>query len=219
MFTKLLMFFVCLNLLPAADQASRQMARDYLKELIEIDTTDSHGDVTRAANAMARRLLDAGFPAGDVAVVGAAPNRGNVIARLRGTGKGKPVLFLAHLDVVEARRTDWSTDPFTLVEKDGYFYGRGTTDDKSGAALFAVAFAQLKLEGYRPQRDLILALTTGEESGDGNGVKWLLANSRSLIDAEYCINADAGGGQIRKGKRLAFAIQAAEKGYATFRIT
>ncbi len=215
----LLIFFACLNLLSAADSASRQMAREYLKELIEIDTTDAHGDVTRAANAAAQRLRDAGFPASDVTVIGSAPNRANVIARLHGTGKGRPVLFLAHLDVVEARRTDWSTDPFKLVERDGYFYGRGTTDDKGGAALFAAAFAQLKRENYRPQRDLILALTAGEESGDGNGVEWLLANRRALIDAEYCINADAGGGQSKDGKKIAYTIQASEKGYITFRMT
>ena len=216
---KLSVFFAFLSLLSAADQNSRQIAREYLKELVEIDTSDAHGDVTRAANAVARRLREAGYAADEIEVAGAAPNRANVLVRLRGIGKGKPILFLAHLDVVEARRTDWSTDPFTLVEKDGFFYGRGTSDDKGGAALLAAAFAQLKREGYRPERDLILALTAGEESGDGNGVAWLLANRRSQIDAEYCINADAGGGQIRQGKRIAYAIQAAEKGYATFRIT
>ena len=206
-------------LLPAAGPSDRQLARDCLRELIEINTTDSAGDNTRAAEAAARRLRAAGFAASDVEVVVPAPKKGNLVARLRGTGGGRPVLMIAHLDVVEARREDWSMDPFTLHEKDGYFYGRGTQDDKGEGALVLANFVRLKREGYVPARDLILALTADEEGGRGpNGVTWLLADRRPLIAAGFSINVDAGGGQLRNGKRVFYSIQAAEKGYATFRL-
>ena len=167
--------------------AHQQQAHDIFKQLIEINTTASSGSTTVAATAMAARLTQAGFPAADVQVIGPAGSRNyNLVARLRGTGGGsaKPILFLAHLDVVEARREDWSLDPFTFTEKDGFFYGRGTQDIKDGAAILVATFARLKQEGYRPNRDLIVALTAGEEGGmDYNGVQWLLANHRDLIDA------------------------------------
>ena len=205
-------------LLRGADPA-RELARECLKELVEINTTDSSGSVTRAAEAVARRLHAAGFDAGDAQVIEPAPGKGNLVARIRGTGSGRPILFIAHLDVVEARREDWTSDPFTLLEKDGWFYGRGTSDNKGDASLLVANFARLKREGFRPARDLILALTADEEGGRGpNGVEWLLDNRRPLIDAEFCVNVDSGGGQTRKGRRLLYSLQAAEKTYATFRV-
>ena len=156
-----------------------EMARSVLTEIISINTTDSEGDNTRAAEAMARRLRDAGFAEGDVHVVVPAAKKGNVVARLRGAGRGKPVLFIAHLDVVEAKRSDWTMDPFTLTEKDGYFYGRGTQDIKGDASLLVANFIRLKRENFKPNRDLILALTADEEGGRGpNGIRWLLENRR-----------------------------------------
>lgn len=197
----------------------QQLARSIFKELIEINTTDSVGDNTRAAEAMAARLRTAGFPAEDVQVLAPAPRKGNLVARLRGSGHARPVLLLAHLDVVEARREDWSFDPFTFREQDGYFYGRGTQDIKSEAALWVTNMIRLKREGFVPDRDLIVALTADEEGGAHNGVQWLLHNHRDLIDAAYCINADAGGGQISHGRRLMFSVQQAEKTYVSFRLT
>jgi acetylornithine deacetylase/succinyl-diaminopimelate desuccinylase-like protein len=197
----------------------RPLARDILRELVGINTTDPAGDNTRAAQAMADRLLAAGYPAQDVQVLGPAPRKGNLVARLRGSGNAKSILFLAHLDVVEARRDDWSFDPFTLLEKDGHFYGRGTHDNKGDAALLVANFIRLKREGYRPSRDLILALTADEETGSTtNGVDWLIKNKRALIDAEYCLNSDSGGGHLRQGKRVLLSVQAAEKGFLSLRL-
>ena len=192
----------------------QQLARDILAELIAINTTHEHGNTTPAAEAMARRLLAAGFPAQDVLVVGPATANRNLVARLRGTGARRPILLLAHLDVVEARREDWSLDPFTLTERDGYFYGRGTSDIKDMAALFVATLIRFKREGFVPDRDIILALTAGEESGgDYNGVQWLLANRRELIDAAYCINGDSGDPLAREGRRFARNVEASEKVY------
>src|SRR6266536_1939993 len=184
---------------PPLDDATRQLTRDIYKQLIEINTTDSTGNTTTAAEAMAARLKAAGFPAADIQVLGPAPRKGNLVARYRGTSARRPLLLLAHLDVVEAKREDWSFDPFTFLEKDGYFYGRGTSDDKAMAAQFVANVIRLKQEGFTPDRDLILALTADEEGGDFNGVDWLVKNHRDLIDAELAIN-EGGGGNIRKGK-------------------
>ena len=215
-----LLWALALALNLPAQEAPRDLARAVLKELIEIDTTDSVGDNTAAAEAVARRLRDSGFPTEDVEVVVPAPKKGNLVARLRGAGQGRPVLFLAHLDVVEARREDWTMDPFRLNEKDGYFYGRGTQDIKGDAALLVANFIRLKREGFRPERDLILALTADEEGGRGpNGVGWLLRNRRPLIDAAFCVNTDSGGGQAQGGKRVLYSVQAAEKGYLSFFLT
>jgi acetylornithine deacetylase/succinyl-diaminopimelate desuccinylase-like protein len=192
-------------------------ARDIFRELVEINTSDSIGDTTRAAEAMAARLRAAGLPAADVMVLGPAPRKGNLVARLRGSGAGKPLLLLAHLDVVEAKREDWSVDPFTFLEKDGYFYGRGTSDDKSMASQFVANIIRLREEKFVPDRDLILALTADEEGGDFNGVSWLLENHRPLIDAEFAIN-EGGGGLSKNGKYLTNELQAAEKVYQDFRL-
>lgn len=194
----------------------QQMAKDLLKELIEIDTTHSTGDATRAAKAMADRLIAAGFPAQDVKVLAPVPGKGNLVARYRGTQTGlRPLLLLAHIDVVEANPADWEVDPFTFTEKDGYYYGRGTTDDKDEAAIHIANLIRLKKEGYEPDRDIIVALTADEEGGPQNGVLWLTENHRDLIDAEYALN-EGGGGAIKDGRYMSNAVQASEKVYQTF---
>jgi acetylornithine deacetylase/succinyl-diaminopimelate desuccinylase-like protein len=195
-----------------------RLAHDIFKELIEINTTDTPaGSVTAAAEAMAARLLAAGFPAADVRVLGPDPRKHNLVARLRGSGARRPLLLLAHLDVVEARREDWTTDPFAFVERDGFYYGRGTTDDKGMAAQFVANLIRLKREQAVLDRDLILALTADEEGGQFNGVEWLLTHHRPLIDAEFAIN-EGGGGNMRKGRYLTNEVQASEKVYQDFRL-
>ena len=200
-----------------APSADRALARDILRELIEINTTDSLGNTPRAARAMARRLVAAGFPAADVRVlIGPDAKHGNLVARYRGTGTGgRPIIGFAHLDVVPARRADWSVDPFTFLEKDGYFYGRGSSDDKVGDAILVADFIRLKRAGFKPQRDLIILLT-GDEETDGSCIAWLVSQHRDLIDAEFALNTDAGGGVLRDGRRVMFTVQASEKVYATY---
>jgi acetylornithine deacetylase/succinyl-diaminopimelate desuccinylase-like protein len=193
------------------------LAREVLRELVGIDTTDSNGDNTAAAEAMARRLRDAGFPAEDVRLLAPRERKGNLVARFRGTGARKPLLLLAHLDVVEARRDDWSVDPFVLLEREGYFYGRGTSDDKAMAAIFVANLVRLRREGYRPDRDLLLALTADEEGGTANGVDWLLHEHRPLVEAAYGLN-EGGRGQLKDGRRIANVIQTSEKVYLSFRL-
>ena len=202
---------------PAAPSAQDERLRAIYKELVEINTVDPTGDNTRAAEAMAARLRAAGFPAADVQVLIPAPGKGNLVARLRGTGARRPLLLLAHLDVVEARREDWTTDPFTLVEKDGYFYGRGTSDDKAMAAIWIATLIRLREEGYRPDRDVIVALTADEETGPANGVSWLVSAHRDLVDAELALNEGAGG-RMQGGRYLANGIQASEKVFESFRL-
>jgi acetylornithine deacetylase/succinyl-diaminopimelate desuccinylase-like protein len=191
---------------PSAEDA---LAREIFEELIEINTTDSIGDNTKAAEAMARRLRDAGFPEEDVRVLGPHPRKGNLVARLRGSGKREPILLLAHIDVVEALPSDWSFDPFTFLEKDGFFYGRGTSDDKAMAAIWIANLIRMKRESALPDRDLIVALTADEEGGSYNGVLWLLANHRDLIDAAYSLN-EGGGGQMKEGRKLLNSVQLSE---------
>jgi acetylornithine deacetylase/succinyl-diaminopimelate desuccinylase-like protein len=191
--------------------ADRALAREIFAELVGINTTYEHGATTPAAEAVARRLRAAGFPAEDVQVIGPTEKSKNLVARLRGTGKRKPILLLAHLDVVEALRSDWSLEPFTLTEKDGYFYGRGTSDIKDMAAIWTTTLIRLKQEHFVPDRDIILALTAGEETGADNGVQWLIANHRELIDAAYTINGDSGDPLERNGKKIARTVQASEK--------
>ena len=200
-----------------APSPDRALARDILRELVEINTTDSLGNTPRAARAMARRLVAAGFPAADVRVlIGPDAKHGNLVARYRGTGTGgRPIIGFAHLDVVPARRADWSVDPFTFLEQDGYFYGRGTTDDKVGDAILVADFIRLKRAGFKPRRDLIIVLT-GDEETAGSCIGWLVNKHRDLIDAEFALNTDAGGGVLRDGRRVMFAVQASEKVYATY---
>ncbi|MGZ5080611.1 MAG: M20/M25/M40 family metallo-hydrolase [Usitatibacter sp.] len=194
-----------------------QLTYDIYKELVEIRTVHPDGDNTAAARAMAKRLLDAGFDPKDVEVIEPAPLKGNLVARLRGTGEMRPLLLLAHIDVVEAHREDWSDglDPFKLTERDGYYYGRGTLDDKAMAAIFVANLIRYKREGYRPKRDLIVALTADEEGGTHNGVAWLLKNRRDAIEAELGLN-EGGGGTWRNGKPFVFGVQVSEKMFLSF---
>ncbi len=203
------------NAAPAS--ASHKLARDIFKELIEINTTLDIGSA-KASEAMARRLRAAGFPETDIQVLGPRPNNKNLVVRYRGRGKLRTILFIGHLDVVQARREDWSFDPFTFLEKDGNFYGRGTSDMKNEDADLVANFIRLKQEGFMPNRDLILALTDDEEGGDANGIQWLLANHRNLIEAEFCLNPDGGGGDIKNGKPVVMEVQTSEKIYFSYQL-
>lgn len=196
----------------------RKLAREIFEQLIDINTTDSAGNVTTAAEAMAKRLREAGFPEKDIQVAGPREDKKNLVIRFHGSGKRKPVLFIGHLDVVEARREDWTTDPFQFLEKEGFFYGRGTEDMKSGDALLVTTFIRLKKENFMPDRDLILALTADEEGGTANGVDWLLSNHRDWIDAEYSINLDGGEFEKDHGKRVLAGLQASEKVYVDYQL-
>ena len=197
-----------------------QLGHAILREMVETNTTASSGDVTNLAGQLATRFHLMGFPDSDVAVVGPSPRNRNFIVRYRGTGAHRPILLLAHLDVVEAKRSDWTYDPFHLTESGGYFYGRGTQDQKGGATLLTTTLLRLKQEGWMPDRDVILALTAGEEGGMGyDGVEWLIKNRHDLIDAEYAINVDGGGGEIENGKHALFDVQAAEKVYHSVSLT
>ena len=197
----------------------QQLARDIHKELVEINTVTATGDTLKAAEAMAAWLKAAGFPGADVQVLSPAPRKGNLVARLHGTGARKPILLLAHLDVVEAKPQDWSSDPFKLVEKEGYLYGRGVQDDKFMAAVFVANLIRYKQEGYRPDRDIIVALETDEEIIDANamGIQWLLKNHRDLIDAEFALN-EGGGVGLKNGKPLRNTLQTSEKVSFSYRL-
>ncbi len=222
-FRKLLFIVVpLLFALPSSaqiDDATRQLSHDIFKQLIEINTTDSVGNVTTAAEAIAQRFRDAGFPESDIHILGPNDRKKNLVVRLHGSGKHKPVLLIGHLDVVEARREDWTTDPFQFVEKDGYFYGRGTQDMKDGDAIMVTTLIRFKKEGYVPDRDIILALTADEEGGKSNGVDWLVTNHRELIDADFVLNHDGGGVTADHGKPVVVEVDAAEKIYADFQLT
>ena len=195
----------------------QQSALDIYRQLLEINTTASVGDTYEAAKAMAARLIDAGFPEADVHAFESAPKRGNLVARLHGTGKRKPILLVAHIDVVEAKRSDWTTDPFKLVEKDGYFYARGSGDDKYMAATWIATLIRYKKEGYRPDRDIIVALETDEEAGDpqGVGIGWLIDKHRDLIEAEFALN-EGGGVAMKDDKPVWNSLQTSEKVFQSF---
>src|SRR5437867_9653762 len=219
--TRWILSFCLIAICASRDRAqvpdqTKQLAHDIFKQLIEINTTDSVGNVTTAAEAMAKRLRDGGFAEGDIKVAGPNERKKNLVVRFRGTGERKHILVIGRLDVVEALRSDWTTDPFEFIEKDGYFYGRGTEDMKEGDAILVTNFIRLKKEGYLPDRDLILALTADEEGGSSNGVDWLLREHRDWIDAEYCINLDGGEFERDKDKRRLAGIQASEKVYVDF---
>jgi acetylornithine deacetylase/succinyl-diaminopimelate desuccinylase-like protein len=202
--------------LPPAWQA---VAREILAELVRIDTTHEKG-ITPASQAIARRLRAAGFPEADLVLAGPEPERQNLVARLRGTGRRPPVLFIAHLDVVAALRSDWSVEPFALTEADGWLYGRGTSDMKGDAAALVAALLRLRQEGCRPDRDLAVAFTDDEEGNheESNGARWLLARRPDLVRAAFVVNPDAGGGETSKGRRLFLEFETAEKVYASFRL-
>ncbi len=213
---------LALTLLTTFSQAQtrpphEQLAFEIYRELVEINTVTDTGDTARAADAMAARLLAAGYPREDVHVFKPAPRKGNLVAKLRGTGAKRPMILMAHIDVVEARREDWTTDPFQLVEKDGYYYARGSGDDKYMAAAFVANMVRYRKEGYKPDRDIILVLETDEET-DGayiNGIGWLLKNQRALIDAEFAIN-EGGGVGLDNGRPIRVGVQTSEKVYMNF---
>jgi acetylornithine deacetylase/succinyl-diaminopimelate desuccinylase-like protein len=220
---RLLIACVCATALGAQQKPltpNQQLAHDVYKELVELNTSVWTGNTTPAATAMAKRFRDAGFPEKDIFVGGPTPKKHNMVVRYRGKGGPggpKPVLLLAHLDVVEALKADWSDnlDPFKFTERDGFYYGRGTADDKAMASLFVAAAIRLKKEGFVPPRDIIIALTTDEEGGAYNGVAWLIKNHHDLVDAAWVIN-EGGGGALRDGKPLLQSVQAAEKVYNDF---
>jgi acetylornithine deacetylase/succinyl-diaminopimelate desuccinylase-like protein len=210
------------NALPTASAADRALAREIFKQLIETNTTDTpRGNVTTATAAMQKRFLDAGFPAEDVHLLGPDPRKQNLVVRLRAATSSaeQPVLFLCHMDVVEALRSDWHTDPFEFVEKDGYFYGRGTQDMKDSDAALVFTLLRLHKEGYKPRRDLILALTADEEGGRFNGAQWLVRNHRELVDAAFVINPDSGGIELDHGRAVVADVEATEKVYSDFQVT
>ena len=208
--------------LPKTSAADQAEARSIFEELIEINTTDTlKGSVTAASLAMQKRFLDADFSADDIHLLGPDPRKQNLVVRYRAAGQPteKPVLFLCHVDVVEALRSDWHTDPFEFVEKDGYFYGRGTQDMKESDAAIVATFLRLHREGYKPRRDLILALTADEEGGKFNGADWLVKNHRDLVDAAFVINPDSGGVELDHGKAIMADVEATEKVYADYQVT
>ncbi|MBZ5596200.1 MAG: M20/M25/M40 family metallo-hydrolase [Acidobacteriia bacterium] len=199
-------------------EPERQLARDIYKQLIEIKSGYTTGATTPVAEAVAARLKAAGFPDSDIFVGGATPTKANLVVRYHGTGRRKPILLLAHTDVVEAKREDWSMDPFQFIEKDGYFYGRGTGDDKAQASVWIANLIRYKREGFKPDRDIIVALTADEEGGGPyNGVQWLIKNERELIGAEFCLN-EGGWGEVAGGKRISNDVQVSEKYVINFRL-
>jgi acetylornithine deacetylase/succinyl-diaminopimelate desuccinylase-like protein len=209
---------------PVAPPKDQALGREVLKQLVETDTTHAHGS-TAAAQEIAQRALAAGFAPDDIKLIAPSqyPTRGNVIIRYRGTGGGRPILYICHLDVVEARREDWTYDPFKLTEADGWLYGRGTIDMKGQDAAVLETLLRLKAEGFKPRRDIIVALTADEEAGGSlpgyeGGIDYLLKNDRPLIDAEFVINPDAGGGEIKNGRKLDLLIQTSEKMFLTFQL-
>jgi len=207
------------NLEAQIDDATRKLSHDIFKQLIEINTTDSVGNVTTASEAMAQRFRDAGFPESDIHILGPNDRKKNLVVRLHGSGKHKPILLIGHFDVVEARREDWTTDPFQFVETDGYYYGRGTQDMKGGDAIMVTTLIRFKKDGYVPGRDIILALTADEEGGKSNGVDWLLKNHRELIDAEFVLNHDGGVVSTEHGRPLMMPVDATEKLYGDYQLT
>lgn len=208
----------------AQGESPNALARSIFQELIEINTTDSVGNVSTAAEAMARRLRAAGFAESDLALLGPNARKKNLVVRFHGTGQRTlarrplPVLLIGHLDVVEARREDWTTDPFKFVEKDGYFYGRGTQDMKDGDAIMVTTLIRLKKEGFKPDRDIILALTADEEGGSSNGVEWLFQHHRELVDAEFVLNHDGSSVVSDHGKPLYYELDGTEKVYGDYQL-
>src|SRR5579864_4526045 len=199
-------------------EAEKKLAHDIYKEFVEIQSGYTTGATTPVVQAAVKYLKAAGFQDSDIFVGGGSGKKANLVVRLRGTGAKKPILLLAHTDVVEAKREDWTTDPFQFIEKDGFYYGRGTGDDKAQAAVWIANLIQYKREGFKPDRDIIVALTADEEGGGPyNGVQWLLKNKRPLIDAEFCLN-EGGWGEIAGGRKISNDVQVSEKYVINFRL-
>src|ERR1700683_5517238 len=219
MYRVLALFTLALGAASAAmpPDADRQLAREIYKEMVEIRSGYTTGSTTPVAEAAAARLRAAGFPDADIFVGGDSPKKSNLVVRYHGSGARRPILLLAHTDVVEANREDWTTDPFQFIEKDGYFYGRGTSDDKAQAAGWLADLIRYKREGFKPDRDIIVALTADEEGGGPyNGVIWLLKNKRELIDADFALN-EGGWGESVNGKKISNDLQVSEKYVLNFR--
>jgi acetylornithine deacetylase/succinyl-diaminopimelate desuccinylase-like protein len=203
-----------------SDSVAVAEARALLKALVETNTTHAHGSTAPAARLLADRFLQAGWPEADVEIVGPSPTRQNLVVRWRAPAPtAKPVLFMSHLDVVEANREDWDSDPFVLREKDGYLYGRGVLDDKAAVATWTTGLISLRRAGWRPSRDIVLLLTADEEGGEQNGVEWLVRNRRALFDVDFVLNADAAGPELHDGKVTLFVVDVAEKSPVTIDFT
>ena len=216
--TGVVIVWVAVSATVGGQGAEREFTRDVLRELIEIPTTADHNATPRAAQAMADRLVAAGFQRDDVRVLNLNPRVGNLVARFRGSEPNRPpILLMAHIDVVPALREDWSVDPWVLLERDGWFYGRGTTDNKAGAAMLVANFVRLKREGWQPRGDLIIALTGDEETTQAS-IQWLLKEHRALVDAGFALNTDSGGIILKNGKPSLFTVQASEKIYADYQL-
>src|ERR1017187_5374917 len=205
---------------PRAPQKFEVLARDILSELIGINSTHARGTMV-AAKAVAARALAAGFPAADVAVL--APNdhpeAGNVVVRLRGRTSDRPVLYICHLDVVEARREDWTFDPFRLTEHEGWLYGRGTIDMKGQDAAVLASLIRLKQEGVAPAHDIIAAFTADEEAGGAlHGVAWLVREHRDLVNAALVVNPDGGEAALKRGASSMSRCKPAKKCSSPFRL-
>ena len=203
---------------PAPSSELEQVARDILEEMVGINTAHSEGSTLELARAMEARFLSAGFPREDVEVTQVAEREGNVLVRLRGRSQDqKPIMAMAHIDVVEANPEDWTLPPFELIEQDGTFYGRGVADDKDEAAAYAAILIRMKEEGFTPDRDIVVALTADEEGGGHNGIAWLLANRPEWMDVEYVLN-EGGGGVVVDGRKIANSVQASEKKFLNFTV-
>lgn len=199
------------------DEAARKLAREVYEELVTQRSVDGLGTTPALVEKLAWRFVAGGFDAMDVhMLIGPRPGVGNLVVRLKGreTGK-KPILLMAHIDVVDALASDWTMDPFTLNEVNGEFIGRGVADNKAGAAHLITTLLRFREEGYVPDRDLVIVLTGDEETG-GDGIKFLLKDHRELVEAEFALNSDAGGGNLRNGTGESYVLQTSEKMYLTF---
>ena len=197
----------------------QRVAQDVLRDIVNVNTAQGGEGTTKAAQVVAGYLRQAGFPESDLSLVGPDPKNLNLIVRLHGTGKGsKPMLLIAHLDTVTANRADWTTDPFVFTEKDGWWYGRGIVDDKSGVGTIVTSLVRWNQEGFSPSRDIVTIITSAEETDAATGMGWIAANRPDLIDAEFCLNTDAGGGELENGKPVLFSLSAAEKVYQSYRL-
>ena len=202
----------------AAGQSYRELAGEVLAEIVAVDTSVEGVGTTRAAELIMARLRSAGYAEADMQLVGPDPPRRNLIVTLRGSGQRRPLLLIAHLDVVPAHRQDWSFDPFSLTEQDGWFYGRGTRDNKAGVATLVTNLVRWKQERFTPNRDVIVLLTAFEEQGGAGGIPWVLEHHRDLLKSEFCLNTDSGEGLLENGKPKVIRLQAAEKVFQSFRL-
>jgi len=211
--------FALLTFCANAAAAEEHLATDILREIIAQNTAPSGGnDLRPTVASLEARLRAAGFGDTDISIIYSGEKLPNLVVRYRSPAPTRrPLLMMAHLDVVEALPEDWTKDPFKLIEDDGYYYGRGTTDNKAGAAMLVANFIRLKQEGYRPDRDLIVMLTADEET-TGNGAIRLANEHKDLIDAEFALNTDGGAVFERDGRAAAFVMQTAEKVYVSYRL-